>query len=102
MKLTQFVETTRDRYVERRDAYIALERGGRVEVAQAEPCDQFSQERVWHNAAISDIGQQPEWALVGMALLQRYRPEHSQYFLLEVVDMGVKTTKLGLNGQEEG
>ena len=100
MKLTQFVETTKDRYVAKRDKYIAHEHGGRAEVAHAEICDQFSQERVWHNESISDIGQHPEWNLVGLAVFQRYHPEHNQYFLLEEVEMGVTTKRIGLNGQE--
>ncbi len=100
-KITQFVETTRERYIEHRNQFVSYKRGGRFEIALADPCDAFSQERVWHNEAISDIGQTPEWTLVAMSILQRYHPEHSQFFILEEVELGVTTTQIGLNGQEE-
>jgi len=89
MKITHFVETTRERYIAHRDEYISYKHGGRYDVSESEPCDQFTQEKVYHNADISDIGQRPVWTLVAMAMFQRYHPEHSQYFVLEEVTLGV-------------
>ncbi len=101
MKITQFVETTRKRYDEHVQMYVTYQHGGRVNTSRAEHNDTISQVRVWHNQAISDIGLYPEWTLVALSLEQRYHPEHSQYFILEEVEMGVTTIRIGLNGQEE-
>ena len=89
MKVTHFVETTRERYIEHRDNYLNLLHGGRSYVTMTEPCDQFSQEKLYYNASLSDIGRKAAWTLVAMGIFQRYHPEHSQYFILEGVELGV-------------
>lgn len=90
MKITHFVETTITRYANHRAEYLKLTvHGGRVDISKSESCDQFVQEKIYHNHDISDIGQRPVWTLVGMAMFQRYHPEHSQYFILKEVELGV-------------
>ncbi len=109
MKVLQFVETTKQRY----DDHVVKVRnvntyGGRWNVSEYDD-DQVSVVRTYHNEAISDIGQAPQWQLVGLAIYHRHltddrsspRAIFNQYFILEEVEMGVTTTQIGLNGQEE-
>lgn len=89
MKTIQFVETTKERY----DAHVAdytclTKHGGKHIISTAEN-DAMTQVKVFHNPNISDIGQLPQWFLVAFAMYNRYKPEHSQFFILEVVEMGV-------------
>jgi hypothetical protein len=88
MKTIQFVETTKKRYEEHVDDYVNLLHGGRWQYTTAED-DQSRQVKYYHNPCISDIGQKPQWYLVAFALENRFKPEHSQFFILEVVEMGV-------------
>ena len=102
MKLTQFVETTRERYEAHVHEYQKLTTyGGRTDFHATDIGDELTQVKLYHNPRISDIGLTPEWALVAMGIYNRFHPEHSQYFILEEVTMGVTTKQIGLNGQEE-
>lgn len=106
--MKQFVETTKERYedfvVKVRDPNY----GGRWSTSKYDD-DQLYVVRTYHNEAISDIGQDPNWHLVGLAMYHRHltddrsaaRDQFNQYFILEEVEMGVTTTQIGLNGQEE-
>ncbi len=88
MKTIQFVETTKERYNAHVDDYVNGLHGGREQYYTAED-DQSRQVRHMHNPCISDIGQKPQWYLYAFALENRFKPEHSQFFILEVVEMGV-------------
>ena len=88
MRTIQFVETTKERYDTHVKRHVDLIFGGRVDISTAED-DQFRQVKVYHNPAISDIGQTPQWVLVAFALENRFKPEHSQFFVFEEVEMGV-------------
>ncbi len=106
--MLQFVETTKERY----DDHVVKVRdsstyGGRSSISEYDD-DQVYTVRTYHNAHISDIGQTPNWHLVGLAIYHRHlmddrsgpRSQFNQYFILEEVEMGVTTTRIGLNGQE--
>ncbi len=100
MNRLQFVETTFERYNDHVQAYKKLTvHGGRVDIKQVDT-DPYTQVKVYHNPAISDIGQEAQWTLVAFALILRYDREGSQFFILEEVTMGVTTKQIGLNGQE--
>lgn len=90
MKVTHFVETTHERYTALVADYNALDvYGGRVDAHATDHGDAVIQVKTYHNPRLSDIGRRPEWILVALAILQRYHPEHSQYFVLEKVELGV-------------
>ncbi len=102
MKLTQFVETTKERY----DAYVEdLQNSlrGRVDITATEIDNDIRQVKVYHNPVLSDIGQIPQWGLVALSLNHRHlmddrsgpRSEHNQYFVLKVVEMGVTHREVG-------
>lgn len=89
MKTIQFVETTKERYTDHVADYTCLTKhGGRYDIVTVEN-DALTQVKVYHNPNISDIGQRPKWFLVAFAMYNRYKPEHSQFFTLEEVEMGV-------------
>ncbi len=88
MKTIQFVETTKERYDTHVAEYTTGVHGGRWNYETAED-DQSRQIKHYHNPAISDIGQKPQWYLYAFALENWFKPEHSQFFVLETVEMGV-------------
>jgi hypothetical protein len=98
MKTIQFVETTKERFEAHVAEYTCLTiHGGRYQYTTAED-DQSRQVRHYHNPCISDIGQKPQWYLIAFALENRFKPEHSQFFMLKVVEMGVHYQEVGFNG----
>ena len=98
MNKMQFLETTKERYNEHVFSYQE-KHGGRKDIQRVET-DPWYQVKVYHNPAISDIGQDPKWFLVAFALYDRFHDEHSQFFILEEVEMGVTTKQIGLNNKE--
>lgn len=98
MRITHFVETTKERYVKHRELYQMLSAGGRCDIVSTEPCDQYTQEKVYHITGPDVFKPFPQdniITLVGMAMFQRYNPEHSQYFILEEVELGVTHKEVG-------
>lgn len=100
----RFIETTRQRYETHVEEYQRINvHGGRVDVKQV-TTEPYFQVKVYHNPYLSTIGK-PEWkaawTLVAMALIDRKDPTAHQYFILKEVEMGVNTTQIGLNGEEE-
>ncbi len=87
MKTYQLVETTQDRYKEHvLKWYECLGKELRL---QAYSTPEFSQYLLF-------------WKRELIAIEQKNRdyPEHSQYFVLQNVAMGVHTAQIGLNNQE--
>jgi hypothetical protein len=99
VKITHFVETTKERYIEHRDQYKSLTTyGGRVDIVSTERGDQLTQEKIYHITGPDVYKPFPQdniVTLVGMAMFQRYHPEHSQYFILELVELGVTHKEVG-------
>jgi hypothetical protein len=92
MKVRHFVETTQERYAEALASYRDGLFGGHIS-EQTWDDDEGGQHRVMHNAGPDPMVPFPDrtvkWTLVAMCNWQRTHPEHTQYFILETVTLGV-------------
>lgn len=106
MKVTMFVETTKEKYDEHVVSYRSLEHGGRVSTREFDDdVTDMMQVRTYHNKHISTIGKpnwrEFGWKLIGLAIYQRYlhdgrpRSEHNQYFILKEVELGHHHKEVG-------
>lgn len=105
MKTIQFVETTRDHYIAHVRAYRDGKHGIRhVNVLEVET-EPYTQEKVYQAVGVDPyvamLGQHEKWTLIAFGLFNKIHPEHTQYFILEEVTMGVTSKQIGLNGEEE-